>query len=1070
MDDRRRLAKARRPCLDGSIGRLTYFPARPGEETIGQLRRNRAKDEAPRFKQVTPFTSWCAPARDTGLQPRDVRLSQRARSQENWLLEHLPEAAVDDVGFESLLMQEIAAAEPKRPNKRPTFTTPGPLISTGEIVDQRGADGVVKGHPALAVASGVAGNVLRLIGLSLEEWGWSEADIKVRVHAVDSQLEGEWCQNDLPISLLKFAVDSKNSDPIRWLLVQNGTSTVVYAPEVRAIPMPVAGATALASRNAAAGQIFANPLFTISRERTGGSLQTDVCFGRCPETNAPQLVVVDQGGCWSLWGVKARRDGRFGKLQPVMKMCGSTVSGSIPKLPSSSSTSALSYTVLILSLRQGRSYSSSRTGSPSEEPRGSEKDRSRQSQRLLLLSNPKAIHLFDLSRGSMHPVSHLGLNETHRILAVAPSRLDLSQAFILTSTSLLWVAVRKDTATNVTLEILVSCPHQRDIDDPTLQLDVSPGAYIKGLAACFVCVRSSRNTEVTTFWFINPTSDAPVRYYRDLVSLPSASNFIGLSILPVNRLVGKNEPVSGAGRAMRKGQLRFFQLLTLGPDLDVHGALCAWSDVADVVVGPPDFKENLEDEGNRRTKLLRKLTSAFVVPDEFDERAVFRKAGTKAFSQELRAGRIGSRADYTLVAQRLSAIGDSPAGILKGEGDQDFSFVDDAIEHGKQDGYMPRQSLLDLAISRGAGDNLITLARQWDARQEALHRRAGGWVFVPEARRPVIDFGPDDLVERLREIFPDPQQSGENASSEDRDAVLEKMAAEMYLSSIGISSVPEAWTAATADGPPPSFLPFPSSPTLMSSSQPWPGSPSKITSHSPKTEKEGEAAGMFDPVALRLRKYAPINTSAKFSTGEPPVLALSRWELGEDPEDTAWNPGLDVEAEQAISWRRRKIEARRRKAERLSQMILGESAGGFGGSLGGGGLPDPLSSSQPPTILSTSQPQLQSQSQQPWELGSARVLASPTRRVFAGSPLRREVRRESSGRRESGFGGFGQSRSQAGVGMSSQSQGLSQGTPSQARSQVVPGVFGGRVSLSPFKKSPVKRVKRKSELRLSGFR
>ena len=374
---------------------------------------------------------------------------------------------------------------------------------------------------------------------------------------------------------------------------------------------------------------------------------------------------------------------------------------------------------------------------------------------------------------------------------------------------------------------------------------------------------------------------------------------------------------------------------------------------------------------------------------------------------------------------------------------------------------------------------------------------------MPEARRPIIDFGPDDLVERLRDMYSDLQLNGKIPSDKNRDAVLERLAAELFLSSIGISSVPETWTTATPGGPLSSSFPFPSSPTLMpSSSQPGFGSSGKL-SHSFKPDKEEDEQEKGDPVALRLRKYATLNTSAKFSTGEQPVLALSRWQLGEDPDNTEWIPGQDLEAEQAINRRRKKIEARRRKAERLSQRIFGESGAGFGSSFGGGrgSLPggrgsfgpgmlldsqqqEPSSQITMPTILSTSQPQ---QSQPPWEFSSqVPPMASPTRRVRVGSPLRREVRRESAGRRESGTAGgvFGPSRSQGlglgmGMGMGSsqsqlqsqgQGQGMSQETPSQARSQVMPGLFGGRVSLSPFKKSPVKRVKRKSELRLSGFR
>lgn len=253
----------------------------------------------------------------------------------------------------------------------------------------------------------------------------------------------------------------------------------------------------------------------------------------------------------------------------------------------------------------------------------------------------------------------------------------------------------------------------------------------------------------------------------------------------------------------------------------------------------------------------------------------------------------------------------------------------------------------------------------------------------------------------------------------------------MFLASIGISAVPDL---PATDGPLSSSLPFPSSPSLMSS-QPWLGSSSKIKGKAKEVPEEEKG----DTVALRLRKYATLNTSPK-THGEP-TLALSRWELGADPDDNAWKPGQDLDAEDAINRRRKKIEARRRKAERMSQRILGDSLGA--GSL----LPMEQSSSQ----AATSQPLpmiLSSQQQQPWEF-SSQVVGTP--RAFVGSPLRREFRRDSLRLGPSQGMGMGQ-----------------QGTPSQPRSQVLPGAFGGR--LSPFKKSPVKKMKRKSELRMSGFR
>ncbi|KAL2160054.1 hypothetical protein VTH06DRAFT_1709 [Thermothelomyces fergusii] len=569
------------------------------------------------------------------------------------------------------------------------------------------------------------------------------------------------------------------------------------------------------------------------------------------------------------------------------------------------------------------------------------------------------------------------------------------------------------------------------------------------------------DSELTIFWFISPEPGTPVRYHRDLIALNSPVSFVNLGILPASRRMGA-KPTSAAGRAMRNAQLRFFQLLALGQELDVHCALCAWSDDAGVSVPLPDGRETLEDGVKRRLKLLQTLTDAFAVPDEFDERAVFAKRELEGLAVTGLKGGIEQRVDFGLVAQRLAA-----SEPTTGEGDEealedgvDFGFIGKAVEQKKKDGYMPRHSLLDLATSQRPRCELFELARELDAQQEALHRRAGEWLFVPEARRPFIDFGPDDLAGRLRDLFIDSSPS-QDAALRHREEVLRTMAADMFLTSIGVSAVPPSWT--TPESQPPSSLPFPSSPSIMPSRSSLPSSRKSKGKATSEQQQQGDA------VALRLRKYATLDTSPTLN-GEP-ALNLSRWELGTDPDDITWRPGQDLEAEDAINRRRRKIEARRRKAERLSQRIFGEdsilmerSSQSFGA----------LGTQQLPTILPTaagsgSQEQRQSlsQSQQTprapkgaWGISSQprpHVGAFGSPRVFVGSPLRREYRRDS---------GIHSSQPQS----QPQSQSQSQGTPSQPRSQVMPGLFGGRPSLSPFKKSPLKKGKRKSEVRLSGFR
>ncbi|KAK4139835.1 RNA polymerase I-specific transcription-initiation factor-domain-containing protein [Dichotomopilus funicola] len=1043
--------KARRIAADGIIGRLTYSPAQVGEP-IGQIRRNRAKDETPHFKQVTPFTQWCAPTKVGTSPPDDMGPFRVARSQKNWLTEYLPESSLVDEDLENLLLEEIAATQTNGELK-PTARTP--LFSVGEISRVR-ANGSVKGHPTLAVASGVSGHVVRLINLSPEEQFWVGADIRVRLRSPNPDLGGGWQCIGGPLCLIKFIDDSSAHDHIRWLIVSNGTYTTVYEPELRMIPMPSAGAMEKGSALPLTTQIFENALFTIHSERTGGALQSDVSFTRHFKTGMPQLAIVDQAGFWSLWDITGRRDLRPRSLVPVLRMCGNTVSGSISRLPSYPTAEPEPHNVLYLALKRKRSKL--------EDP---------PPRRSLLLSCSKSLHLFDLTTETLGSFTNLFLlKNNHRILGVAPSRLDPAQAFILTSTSLFWVTMKRGKKDALTLDVLASCPHQRDVNDSTLRLDVSPGTYINNVMACFACIRSTRDAEMTVLWFIQPQRGTPVRYHRDLVSLDDPPNFVGLAILPAERRIGM-EPTTPAGRLLQNAQLRFFQLLTLGPDLDVHSALCAWSDDATVSVPPPDGSEVLGQSGNRRRKLLQTLTDAFAVPDQFDEKAVFGKGLAEELVLEKLEGGIQLSADLDLIARHL--VGDSESKMSESQAEtNNFGFIGKAVGREATDGYMPRRSLLDLARFEQPSD-LFQLARAWDAQQDVQHRQADGWLFVPEARRPLNDFGPDDLVEKLENLFPRPSKGW---AHHNRQNMLRTMAAEMSLSNVGISAVPQSWVQ--PEDEPSSSLPFPASPSLMPSQ---PLLPSFIKKGKAKAEAQAQEE-QGDTVVLRLRKYLTLDTSPTIH-GEP-TLALSRWDLGADPDDITWKPGQDLEAEDAINKRRRKAEARRRKAERLSQRVFGEESSFMDHSSQSFGAPIIVPTSARNSSQMTPQPQIQTQSQPqaqiqtpragfPWDFSSqrqhtpqlgTRAFGSP--RPRAGSPLRKEYRQGSpvAATTTAKPGGIFSS-SQASQGPS---QGPSQGTPSQARSQLIPGLFGGRPSLSPFKKAVLKKGKRKSESRLGGFR
>ncbi|KAK3989839.1 RNA polymerase I-specific transcription-initiation factor-domain-containing protein [Cladorrhinum sp. PSN332] len=977
----------RRPRMDGIIGRLTYTPAH-GDGGLGEMRRSRIKDETPHFKQVTPFGTWCPLARiNTSHLSEGAPPWRIARQQENWLSEYLPEASIDEEHLEALLLDEIASSQP---NSKPSAAETALLFDTGDITDVRDSShGIIKKQSVLAVASGDSGNILHLVGLTREEWAWDSAGVRVQTHTRNPRLEGEWSEGCMAITLIRFANDPKKSDPVRWLLVQRGVATTVYEPEVRTMPMPSKGVVRKHSSRANSSQIYANPLFTIPMANTGGSLQSDACFSRS-DKGLPQLAVVDQCGYWSIWDITGSLRGRPKILTPVPRLCGNSLTGSIPKLPSSPANEPKPHQMIFLTLGTDPSQGvSKRQGTSSQIP-GPEPDARR---RLLLLSNAKALHLYDFATQSLHPVTHTVLaNDGQQIQAIMPSKLNTSHAFILTNTNILWVAAKESIAkprskpstssTVLTLEILVSCPHLKDSTDPTLRLDVSAGTFINNIAACFVCIWSAKDTELTAFWFLTPDSGL-VRYQRELVSIKSPTNFVGLSMMPVGRMIGGDEPTTTAGKAMRDAQLRFFQLLTLGQDLDVHSTLCVWSDQPAVEVPPPDAKVGVEDDWKAEKEHLESsLEGAFAVPDWFDERVAFRRAeGEERVADERKKSEPRVK-NAMVLANRLFCEEkpevDSDA-AMDSANEVPFDFIHEVVERESRDGYMPNHSLMELVKLARPDSKILDLARQYASEQPEPQQYTEHWFYTPESKRPVPGFNPDDMAQNIRNLFPRPKRSN-STNKQYRKAVTQQIAAQMFLSNIGITSVPRDWITSertSSQSQLSSSQPFsstPHSPTKTSSSQHFyssqpyysqPGSPAKSSSQPSQTIS----------TALHLRQY--ISTSSSASSNDP-QLDLTPWELGTNPESITWRPGQDLEADEMISRRNRKIEARRRKRERLSQAIFGED-----NSI--------IDTSEPTAILPSSQ--LVFSQQVP---GSPTFSRSPVRRVpiREGSPLRRDCSHE----------------------------------------------------------------------------
>ncbi|EAA34288.2 hypothetical protein GE21DRAFT_3139 [Neurospora crassa] len=915
----------------GIVGRLTYIPAQINQGT-GQLRKDRARDEIPQFQQVTPFLQWSAPTKTALPDLGSFGPSQLAKSQNNWLLKTLPEAFLGDADTETLLIEEISNTYSRT---RPATPTTASLLATGEITDVRDPDRV-KGHTVLATASGESGHILRLISLAREEWSWRDEDVKIRLHAPNHHLEGDWCQDSVPISLIKFVNDSRKFEQIRWLIVQKPTSTTVCEPELRKLPMQCSSSTQPSSSTLT--QLVANPLFTITSNRSGGGSHSDVSFNPLSDDQVPQLAIIDQAGYWSIWDIVGRRGGRPKVMKPVLRMCGNISLGSIPKFPGRTADDQEPHRIMWLSLKRDRSDDGSRSGS---RPRNSTRAKPRQRlsrASLLLLGNSTNLCLFDTETCKFEVQPHLlAAKKGERLLDLAPSHLDPSQAFLLTNTTISWLSV-KDDGSGMRLEPLVVSPHRRDVQDPSLRLEVSPGTFIDGALACFMSIRSSRNGEVTVFWFISPSSGKPLRYHRESVRLRASSKSISVAMLPVERRVGQAKLTAPLTRALAKRQTRFFQLVTLGHDLDLSCSLCMWSDEPGVRVRPPDECVARSGSASKQPILREQLRNAFALPDEFDDHSLVGESQSPELGRDS-SGSLKREPD----TQSLVVYGQALANTLvvpstsneaqSSQNEVDITRIADVLSRETHDGYMPRHSLLNLVKQTRGVQDVVGLASRWSSHQHLLLENVPGRL-VPTNARHVLGDEIDRAFEKLMAMFSHLPLNHRKASRETLIPKLQLLAAETLLSEAGVAAVPEEWAAAeTWDGrlsqsqPFASSMPFGSSPPLFSSqvhSQFVQHSQSQSQSQGYDTNQSQDQPDGEDVVGVRLRQYVAMNPVSKRSGGRTRVT--SHWELGEDPNVITWKPGQDDEEDDAGLRRRRKLEAKRRKREKLLARIRGVEA------------------------------------------------------------------------------------------------------------------------------------------------
>lgn len=903
---------------------------------------------APALQQVLPFEELLPSTRsDIPLPPSSF---QRKRSQQRWLLKEHPEAFLGNLDLYSLVSEETRLVDSQNERSRV-----GATLAVGEIDDLRNSRfSHSAGSPAIAVASGEAGHVLRVYALKAEQWNWRNSVLPVG--ALQSSLRGSWCKDGTAISKVHFATKLKQYDNIRWLIAQKDTSTTIFEPEIRA--KAVRGADQKTGQQSGTSEHIAmNAVVSLTASATAGNSHCDFSVNMGQDEDVPQLAIIDSLGNWSVWLITRDGHGRSRTTKAVLRKKGlwnlplhiplGGESGFLTPVPRIFWTSSANR-----NMRDLHSDPPTQLGQPSQGLNsvyltGVHAAHTRYDK--LAMCNSTQLQVLDpAERTNPSWLDYFRRDGADRPLDAQLFSGSPSHALVLTTDRLYLLDVTvPDFKATSTPKILISCPHFRHDHQDLLKMTVSPMRSSPGRTSALVLLYSTQSLRVSLFWFNLSHQDASAQLHHQVIQLSSlqtgnVDNTRGIECLAavplqLAELKGKERLQTdkhyGQGES---DEIQFYQLFGLSADLRLSSSMVAIAPGS--LDDPPQQVKMLNHEYKEATRSktlrnaeLQQAEQAFVLHDEtknnlppasahkatqIEERGVLQlRFYLLKLMQEINNAYFDQEASSEIVDNPLISI--QQAGEGRGETNHvslrsllsysdlwvplDLQKLEDDWELGiRQLERIKGANLLDCGSygpKRGVLDVVEKISIRWSARLPPESLRATQWKYM--------------------------------------ELALERMAAEVYLSERSIYMVPQptldlalkagsrTQESLTGDeesqNQPPSSqpqsdmsLPIPS--VTPSSSQPTP-------IPSPKGDEEDHEAGHEDHAVARLRMYLP---SIKFTPPlrDGPSRLLSLWpeHRGIDPSRYQYAPlgkGLSEEAKR----RKKKDEERRqRRADKKAQL------------------------------------------------------------------------------------------------------------------------------------------------------
>lgn len=172
------------------------------------------------------------------------------------------------------------------------------LGNAGDVTHQR-AYKELQLRQVVVVASGAAGELIRLIALNRKRLRWNNGEkLGLEVLTVQDGDEAWWKGNNSAIQQVVFAGEEKQAST--WLAVRYQSAISILRPTLRFEMVCPNNATGQI-QNLPASRLDANHIVTLTSQDAGGNQFADVTFN---PWNFQQFATVTQGCHWHVWNVK----------------------------------------------------------------------------------------------------------------------------------------------------------------------------------------------------------------------------------------------------------------------------------------------------------------------------------------------------------------------------------------------------------------------------------------------------------------------------------------------------------------------------------------------------------------------------------------------------------------------------------------------------------------------------------------------------------------------------------------------------------------------------------------------